>query len=118
MLIKDKNVATHRAFEVQLFTQTSFAANVRNVLSSYSFRSNGAKVNFTFVYPLIIPKPVRFIRDSQTATRTALASKEPAHAYPCLTPQRTTPTHVDTALSNRALGLKAFIPVSIATCRS
>lgn len=45
MLIKDKNVATHRAFEVQLFTQTSFAANVRNVLSSYSFRSNGAKVS-------------------------------------------------------------------------
>ncbi|KAG8710734.1 hypothetical protein FRC09_020951 [Ceratobasidium sp. 395] len=43
ILIKEKNVATHRQFEVQLFTQTGFAANVRNVLSSYSFRSNGAK---------------------------------------------------------------------------
>ncbi|KAG8682754.1 hypothetical protein FRC11_014441 [Ceratobasidium sp. 423] len=43
VLIKDKNVATHRSFEVQLFTQTGFAANVRNVLSSYSFKSNGAK---------------------------------------------------------------------------
>ncbi|CAE6526129.1 unnamed protein product [Rhizoctonia solani] len=43
MLIKDKNVATHRSFEVKLFTQTGFNANVRNVLSSYSFRSTGAK---------------------------------------------------------------------------
>ncbi|KAL5633527.1 hypothetical protein ACGC1H_003875 [Rhizoctonia solani] len=43
VLIKDKNVATHRSFEVQLFTQTGFNANVRNILSSYSFRSNGAK---------------------------------------------------------------------------
>ncbi|KAF8705364.1 Alpha amylase, catalytic domain, partial [Rhizoctonia solani] len=43
VLIKDKNIATHRNFEVQLFTQTGFNANVRNILSSYSFRSNGAK---------------------------------------------------------------------------
>ncbi|CAE6369313.1 unnamed protein product [Rhizoctonia solani] len=43
VLIKDKNVASHRNFEVQLFTQTGFNANVRNILSSYSFKSNGAK---------------------------------------------------------------------------
>ncbi|KAG6914997.1 hypothetical protein DXG01_014011 [Tephrocybe rancida] len=42
VLIKDKDVAKHRAFEVNLFTQTGFAANIRNILSSYSFRSNGA----------------------------------------------------------------------------
>ncbi|KAG6856246.1 hypothetical protein H0H87_006105 [Tephrocybe sp. NHM501043] len=42
ILIKDKDVEKHRAFEVQLFTQTGFAANVRNILSSYSFMSNGA----------------------------------------------------------------------------
>ncbi|KAJ7912991.1 glycoside hydrolase superfamily [Mycena leptocephala] len=45
VLIKDKNVATHRAFEVQLFTRTDFpdaGPLVRNVLSSYSFMDNGA----------------------------------------------------------------------------
>ncbi|KAG5640103.1 hypothetical protein DXG03_001210 [Asterophora parasitica] len=42
VLIKDKDVARHRSFEVKLFTQTGFAANIRNILSSYSFRSNGA----------------------------------------------------------------------------
>lgn len=45
VLIKDKNVATHRAFEVQLFTRTDFpdaGPLVRNVLSSYSFMDSGA----------------------------------------------------------------------------
>ncbi|KAJ7645175.1 glycoside hydrolase superfamily [Mycena polygramma] len=45
VLIKDKNVATHRAFEVRLFTRTDFpnaGPLVRNVLSSYSFMDNGA----------------------------------------------------------------------------
>ncbi|KAG5651352.1 hypothetical protein H0H81_008991 [Sphagnurus paluster] len=42
VLIKDKDVARHRSFEVKLFTQTAFAASIRNILSSYSFRSNGA----------------------------------------------------------------------------
>ncbi|KAJ6609042.1 glycoside hydrolase superfamily [Mycena sp. CBHHK59/15] len=45
VLIKDKDVAKHRMFEVKLFTRTDFpdaGPLVRNVLSSYSFMSSGA----------------------------------------------------------------------------
>ncbi|KAJ7277474.1 glycoside hydrolase superfamily [Mycena rebaudengoi] len=45
VLIKDKDVARHRSFEVRLFTRTDFpdaGPLVRNVLSSYSFMNNGA----------------------------------------------------------------------------
>ncbi|KAI8073295.1 glycoside hydrolase superfamily [Gongronella butleri] len=42
VLIVSKDVATHRAFEVQLFNRTDGDWNVRNVLSSYSFMNNGA----------------------------------------------------------------------------
>jgi alpha-amylase len=44
-LIKDKDAAKHRAFEVKLFARTDFpdaGPLVRNVLSSYSFMDNGA----------------------------------------------------------------------------
>ncbi|KAI8579463.1 hypothetical protein K450DRAFT_210259 [Umbelopsis ramanniana AG] len=42
VLIVAKDVAAHRAFEVELFTRTDGNWTVRNVLSSYSFMNNGA----------------------------------------------------------------------------
>ncbi|KAF3219913.1 hypothetical protein TWF679_010369 [Orbilia oligospora] len=42
VLIKSKNVAAHRAFEVQLFTRTDGNWQIRNILSSYMFMDNGA----------------------------------------------------------------------------
>ncbi|KAF3318176.1 hypothetical protein TWF173_008911 [Orbilia oligospora] len=42
VLIKSKDVAAHRAFEVQLFTRTDGNWQIRNILSSYMFMNNGA----------------------------------------------------------------------------
>ncbi|KAK6506766.1 hypothetical protein TWF481_005226 [Arthrobotrys musiformis] len=41
VLIKAKDVAAHRAFEVQLFTRTDGDWRIRNILSSYMFMNNG-----------------------------------------------------------------------------
>uniref|UniRef100_A0A7S3JJD1 Alpha-amylase n=1 Tax=Euplotes harpa TaxID=151035 RepID=A0A7S3JJD1_9SPIT len=42
VLIKDRDVNKHRAFEVQLFTRTEANWKIKLVLSSYSFMNNGA----------------------------------------------------------------------------
>ncbi|KAF3903882.1 Alpha-amylase [Dactylellina cionopaga] len=42
VLIKSKDAATHRAFEVQLFTRTDGDWQIKNVLSSYMYMDNGA----------------------------------------------------------------------------
>ncbi|RLN65656.1 hypothetical protein BBJ28_00001830 [Nothophytophthora sp. Chile5] len=42
VLIKDKDVAKHRAFEVNLFSRTDADWQIKVVLSSYTFFSNGA----------------------------------------------------------------------------
>ncbi|KAF3931211.1 Alpha-amylase [Dactylella cylindrospora] len=42
VLIKSKDVAAHRGFEVQLFTRTDGDWQIRNILSSYLFMDNGA----------------------------------------------------------------------------
>lgn len=41
VLIKDKDAARHRSFEVQLFTRTDASWNIKLVLSSYMFTSRG-----------------------------------------------------------------------------
>ncbi|RPB21087.1 glycoside hydrolase [Terfezia boudieri ATCC MYA-4762] len=42
VFIKDKDVAKHRSFEVQLFTRTDADWHIKLVLSSYMFMNNGA----------------------------------------------------------------------------
>lgn len=42
VLIKDKDVAKHRGFEVLLFSRTDADWNIKLVLSSYMFMDNGA----------------------------------------------------------------------------
>jgi len=42
VLIKAKDVAAHRAFEVQLFSRTDADWQIKVVLSSYTFYDNGA----------------------------------------------------------------------------
>ncbi|KAG7391302.1 hypothetical protein PHYPSEUDO_005251 [Phytophthora pseudosyringae] len=42
VLIKDKDVAEHRSFEVKLFTRTDADWQIKVVLSSYTWFSNGA----------------------------------------------------------------------------
>ncbi|KAJ9427857.1 glycoside hydrolase superfamily [Fusarium oxysporum] len=42
VLIKDKDISKHRAFEVQLFSRTDGDWKIKLVLSSYMFASNGA----------------------------------------------------------------------------
>ncbi|KAF8462963.1 glycoside hydrolase superfamily [Kalaharituber pfeilii] len=42
VLIRDKDVAKHRGFEVQLFTRTDADWHIKLVLSSYMFMGNGA----------------------------------------------------------------------------
>ncbi|CAZ83956.1 unnamed protein product [Tuber melanosporum] len=42
VLIKDKDAAKHRGFEVQLFSRTDANWHIKLVLSSYSFMDNGA----------------------------------------------------------------------------
>ncbi len=41
VLIKDKDIAKHRKFEVQLFTRTDADWKIKNVLSSYMFSAEG-----------------------------------------------------------------------------
>lgn len=42
VLVKDKDVARHRGFEVQLFSRTDASWNIKLVLSSYLFTNSGA----------------------------------------------------------------------------
>ncbi|KAI9997159.1 hypothetical protein PInf_000595 [Phytophthora infestans] len=42
VLIKDKDVAKHRSFEVKLFTRTDADWQIKVVLSSYTWFTNGA----------------------------------------------------------------------------
>jgi alpha-amylase len=42
VLIKDKDAAKHRAFEVQLFSRTDADWQIKLVVSSYMFMDNGA----------------------------------------------------------------------------
>ena len=42
VLVKDKDIAKHRGFEVQLFTRTDADWHIKLVLSSYMFMNNGA----------------------------------------------------------------------------
>jgi alpha-amylase len=41
VLVKDKDVAKHRAFEVKLFTRTDADWQIKMILSSYMFMDNG-----------------------------------------------------------------------------
>jgi alpha-amylase len=43
VLVKDKDVPLHRAFEVNLFARTDADWKIRLVLSSYSFAASGAQ---------------------------------------------------------------------------